>query len=67
MWTLKKGYKQTYLQNKNRITDVEKKLMVTSGERRRRDKLEIGINIYTLLGINIYTYITYIHIYRIDN
>ena len=31
MWNLKKGYKWTYLQNKNRVTDVEKKLMVTRG------------------------------------
>ena len=28
MWNLKKGYKWTYLQNKNRVTDVENKLMV---------------------------------------
>ena len=29
MWNLKKGYKWTYLQNRNRVTDVENKLMVT--------------------------------------
>ena len=29
MWNLKKEYKWTYLQNKNRVTDVENKLMVT--------------------------------------
>ena len=28
---LKKGYKRTYLQNRNRVTDVENKLMVTKG------------------------------------
>ena len=31
MWPLKKGYKWTYLQNRNRVTDVENKLMVTMG------------------------------------
>ena len=43
MWNLKKGYKWTYLQNKNGVTDVENKLMVnqTGGEvGGRRDKLE---------------------------
>ena len=28
-WNLKKGYKWTYLQNRNRATDVENKFMVT--------------------------------------
>ena len=28
----KKGYKWTYLQNRNRVTDVENKLMVTKGK-----------------------------------
>ena len=32
MWNLKKWYKWTYLQNRNRVTDVENKLMVTGGE-----------------------------------
>ena len=27
-WNLTKGYKWTYLQNRNRVTDVENKLMV---------------------------------------
>ena len=31
MWDLKKGYKWTYLQNQNRVTDIENKLMVTGG------------------------------------
>ena len=31
MWNLKKRYKWTYLQNRNRHTDIENKLMVTSG------------------------------------
>ena len=29
----------TYLQNRNRVTDVENKFMVTKGERGGRDKL----------------------------
>ena len=33
MWNLKKGYKWTYLQNRNRLTDFENKLLVTKGER----------------------------------
>ena len=32
MWNLKKWYKWTYLQNRNRVTDVENKLTVTKGE-----------------------------------
>ena len=32
MWNLKKWYKRTYLQNRNRLTDMENKLMVTKGE-----------------------------------
>ena len=31
MWNLKRGYKWTYLQNRNRVVDVENKLMVTRG------------------------------------
>ena len=31
---LKKWYKWTYLQNRNRLADIENKLMVTKGERR---------------------------------
>ena len=31
MWNLKKRYKWTYLQNTNRVTDVENKLMVNRG------------------------------------
>ena len=33
MWNLKKKYKRTYLQNRNRLTDIENKLMVTKGEK----------------------------------
>ena len=32
MWNIK-GYKWTYLQNRNRLTDIENKLMVTKGRR----------------------------------
>jgi len=31
MWNLKKEYKWTYLQNRNRVTDVENKFTVTEG------------------------------------
>ena len=37
MWNLKKWYKWTYLQNRNRLTDIENKLTVTKG----RDKLGV--------------------------
>ena len=38
----KNWYKWTYLQNRNRFTDIENKLMVTKGERGwRRDKLGV--------------------------
>ena len=33
MWNLKKWYKWTYLQNRNRLTDFENKIMVTKEER----------------------------------
>ena len=49
IWNLKKGYKGTYSQNRNRLTDIENKLMVTKGEKGRRDKL--GVWDYTLLYI----------------
>ena len=31
MWNLKKQYKWTYLQNRNRLADLEKKLVVDLG------------------------------------
>ena len=31
IWNLKKGYKWTYLQNRNGVTDVENKLMAIRG------------------------------------
>ena len=52
MWNLKKWYKLTYLQNRNRVTDVENKLMVTKGERVAGGiNWETVIDIYTLLFI----------------
>ena len=33
IWNMKKRYKWTYLQNRNRLTDIENKLTVTKGER----------------------------------
>ena len=32
MWNLKKKYKWTYIQNRNRHTDIENKLIVAKGE-----------------------------------
>ena len=32
MWNLKKWCKWTYIQNRNRLTDIENKFMVTKGE-----------------------------------
>ena len=37
----RKLYKQTYLQNRKRLTDIENKLTVTKGERGGRDKLGV--------------------------
>ena len=37
----KKWYKWIYLQNRNRLTDLEYKLMVIKGERQGRDKLGV--------------------------
>ena len=51
MWNLKKGYKWTYLQSRNRVTDVENKLMVTKWGRGGGMNWEIGTDIYTLLYI----------------
>ena len=48
---LEKWYRWTYLQSRNRVTDVEKKLTVTKGGRGGGMNWEIGIDIYTLLYI----------------
>ena len=50
IWDLKKeggGYKRMYLQIRNRVTDVENKLMVTRGKRVGINR-NIGIDIYML-------------------
>ena len=44
--------KGTYLQNENRVTNVENKLTVTKGEIERGINREIGTDIYTQLYIN---------------
>ena len=52
MWNLKKWCKWTYLPNRNRVTDVENRLMVTRGERGGGGiNWEIGIDVDTLLYI----------------
>ena len=51
MWNLKEWYKETYLQNRNRVTEVENKLMVIKEERGGGINWEIGRDIYTLLYI----------------
>ena len=56
LWNLilKKWYKWTYLQNFNRLTDIENTLMVTKGEMWQGGiNQETGINIYTLLYIRL--------------
>ena len=49
MWNLKNWYRRSYLQSRNRYTDVENKRMDTKGERGGGMNWEIGIDIYTLL------------------
>ena len=47
----KNGTYGTYLQNENRVTNVENKLTDTKGEIERGINWEIGIDIYTQLYI----------------
>ena len=50
MWNQKNWYKWTYLQNRNRLTDLENELMVTRGEGSGGGvDWEFGIDMYTLL------------------
>ena len=44
MWNIKKLYQETYLQNRNRVTDIENKLIVAKSESRRGINWEIGID-----------------------
>ena len=46
-------YKWTYLQNRNRLTDIENKFMVTKGEREGGINWEFGISRYKLLYIKL--------------
>ena len=50
-WNLKKNHTNEVVCNRNRVKDVENKLMVTKEERGRGINWEIGIDIYTLLCI----------------
>ena len=43
IWNLKKRYKWTYLQNRNRHTDLENKLMVTKGDSGDGGRDKLGI------------------------
>ena len=49
MWNLEKWYRSSYLQSRNRDTDVENKCMDTKGEGAGGRTWEIGIDTYTLL------------------
>ena len=50
MESKKKWYKWTYLQNKNKLIDLENELMVTNEERFGEGRVwEYGINIYSPL------------------
>ena len=52
----KKWYKWTYLQNRNRLKDIENKLMVITGERRKRDKLGVwNWHIHTAIQSSFYS------------
>ena len=54
MWNLKRWYTWTYLQNRNRVTNVENKLMVTKEGSEERDKLgNYDWQVLTLLHVNI--------------
>ena len=49
MWNLKKWYRLSYLQNRNRDTDIENKCTDTKGGREGGMNWEIEVDIYTLL------------------
>ena len=42
MWNLKRWYKWTYLQNRNRLIDIENKLMVTKEDSSGRSGSKLG-------------------------
>ena len=51
MWNLKKKKTQMHLSTKQRITDIENKLIVTKRQSGGGINLELGINRYILLYI----------------
>ena len=52
IWSLRKEYKQTYMQNRNRLTGMENSLVITNGKKVGRGMLVgCGINKYKLLYI----------------
>ena len=53
MWNLKKWYRWSSLQSRNRDSDVENKHMDTKGEEGGGMNWEMGIDIYTLLMLRI--------------
>ena len=53
MWTLEKWYRSTYLQNRNRCTDLENKYMDIKGEGGGWDELgDWNGHIYTIDTMN---------------
>ena len=55
MWNLEKWYRWTYLQSRNRDTDVENKLMVTKQGSGGGMNWETGTDIYTVMCIKLMT------------
>ena len=51
MYNIKKWYKWTYLQNRNRLTDIDNKPMITKEERQEGINQEFEISRYKLLYI----------------
>ena len=41
MWTNRKEYKGMYIQSRDRLMDIENKLVITIGEGSGRDKLQV--------------------------
>ena len=55
MWNLEKWYIWSYLQNRNRDTDIVNKRMDTKGGSGGGMNWEIGIDIYTVICIKLIT------------
>ena len=43
MWDLKERYKWTYIQNRNRPTDIENKVMLTKGDSGGGEREKLGV------------------------